>query len=512
MQDYQPIVLCILDGWGYRENGADNSINNALTPHWDKLWSTCPHSLLEASGEAVGLPRGQMGNSEVGHMNLGAGRVIYQSLPRIDKAIETGTLRSNPHLEEFIHALKVNSKTCHLIGLFSPGGIHAHQQHILELARLITEEGVPVTFHAFLDGRDTPPQSAAIYLEDLQEFCDGHPTATVGTVSGRYYAMDRDNRWERTQQAYEAMAQPQQSTPRASSPIGALEDSYNQGVTDEFVLPTAMESYMGMQEGDGLLAANFRTDRMRQILEAFLDPQFNRFARTQPVIFSNALGMVEYSTKHSQWMGTLFSSEQADKCLGQIIAEHGLKQLRTAETEKYAHVTFFFNGGREAPFPLEDRILVPSPQVATYDLQPEMSAPELTEKLIKAIRSQDYALIVVNYANTDMVGHTGNQEAAKKAVEAVDTSLGEMVAAAEATGSTLIVTADHGNVEVMNNPQTEEPHTAHTMNPVPLVIFGKNIQDCTLENGILADVAPTVLGLLNIPQPSEMTGKSLLKC
>ena len=512
MQVHQPVILCILDGWGYRENGADNSISNASTPCWDKLWSTSPHSLLEASSEAVGLPSGQMGNSEVGHMNLGAGRIIYQSLPRIDKAIETNALEAIPQLREFIKTLKAKEKTCHLMGLLSPGGIHSHQRHILELARIITEEGIPVTFHAFLYGRDTPPKSAADYLEDLQVFCDAHPLATVGTVSGRYYAMDRDNRWERTQLAYEAMVQPQKATPRSPSAIGTLEDAYNQGITDEFVLPTAMESYIGMQEGDGILVANFRADRMRQILEAFLDPEFSHFTREHSVNFSSALGMVEYSAKHNLWMTTLFPSEQPDKCLGQIIAEEGLNQLRTAETEKYAHVTFFFNGGREDPFPLEDRILVPSPQVATYDLQPEMSAPELTKQLVGAIHSQNYALIVVNYANTDMVGHTGNQEAAQKAVEVVDACLGKIMAAVEATGSTLIVTADHGNAEVMNNPQTEEPHTAHTMNPVPLVIFGKHTQGCTLGNGILADVAPTVLDLLNIPQPSEMTGKSLLKC
>jgi 2,3-bisphosphoglycerate-independent phosphoglycerate mutase len=512
MRDYPSIILCILDGWGYRENGIDNSISNASTPHWDKLWSTCPHSLLEASAETVGLPKGQMGNSEVGHMNLGAGRVIYQTLPRIDKAIETNNLRSNSQLKEFVHTLKTNGKTCHLMGLFSPGGIHSHQRHILELAQIVIEKGIPVTFHAFLDGRDTPPKSATTYLEDLQEFCDAQPLATVGTVSGRYYAMDRDNRWERTQLAYEAMSQPQKSTPRASSPIGALEDAYNQGITDEFVLPTAMESYIGMQDGDGLLAANFRADRMRQTLEAFLDTEFNHFTRAQHINFSAALGAVEYSTKHNQWMNTLFPSEQPDKCLGQIIAEQGLKQLRAAETEKYAHVTFFFNGGREAPFPFEDRTLIPSPKVATYDLQPEMSAPELTANVVEAIHSQDYALIVVNYANTDMVGHTGNQAAAEKAVEAVDDSLGKIMAAVEATHSTLIITADHGNVEVMNNPQTAEPHTAHTMNPVPLVIFGQQVQGCTLENGILADVAPTVLDLLKISQPLEMTGKSLLKC
>lgn len=512
MQDYQPIVLCILDGWGYRENGIDNSISNASTPHWDKLWSTCPHSLLEASAEAVGLPKGQMGNSEVGHMNLGAGRVIYQTLPRIDKAIKTDTLRSNCQLIEFIHTLKTNGKTCHLMGLFSPGGIHSHQRHVLELAQIVAEEGIPVTFHAFLDGRDTPPKSASAYLEDLQEFCDAHPMATVGTVAGRYYAMDRDNRWERTQLAYDAMTQPQGTTPRASSPKGALEDTYNQGITDEFVLPTAMESYAGMQDGDGLLVANFRADRMRQILEAFLDPEFKHFTRLQQVSISDSLGMVEYSAQHNKWMSSLFPSKQPDKCLGQIISEQGLKQLRTAETEKYAHVTFFFNGGREAPFPLEDRTLIPSPKVATYDLQPEMSASELTASLVAAIHSQNYALIVVNYANTDMVGHTGNQGAAEKAVEAVDDSLGKIMAAIETTNSTLIITADHGNVEMMNNPQTEGPHTAHTMNPVPLVIFGEQVQGCTLKNGILADVAPTVLDLLKISQPPEMTGKSLLKC
>lgn len=500
------VVLCILDGWGHRDNGADNAIALAKTPHWDALLEQSSHTLLEASELNVGLPEGQMGNSEVGHMNIGSGRLILQDLPRIDKAITNHTLEQESALKDFIKTLKDTKGTCHLLGLLSPGGIHSHLHHIQALAGILSDQGIPVAIHAFLDGRDTPPQSAESYLSSLLAFIKSHPLVSLATVGGRYYGMDRDKRWERIEKAYQAIVE---GTPKAHDALDYLHESYKTGLTDEFVLPTALAPYSGMKEGDGLLMANFRADRARQILTALLDPEFQDFKRSRQVHFSTALGLTEYSEILNKWMATVFPPTPIQDSLGEIISKKGWKQLRIAETEKYAHVTFFFNGGREDSFSGEDRILIPSPKVATYDLKPEMSAYELTDQLVDAIESEQYALIVANYANTDMVGHTGNFEAARQAVQAVDLCLGRIKAAVEETATCLILTADHGNAEVMVDEHLHSPHTAHTLNPVPFVLFHGPQEK--LREGKLCDIAPTILQLLNLPQPSSMTGESLLE-
>src|SRR3990167_1942268 len=389
------VVLCILDGWGHRENGEDNAISHAKTPHWDDLVAHSPHALLEASELNVGLPEGQMGNSEVGHMNIGAGRIILQDLPRIDEAVKQGLLYDLPELKEFIEKLKASKGTCHLMGLLSPGGIHSHQRHLQALAEVVASQGVPVAIHAFLDGRDTPPQSAEVYLTSLLHFIEDHKNITLPTLGGRYYGMDRDKRWERIEKAYTTMVS---GKPVVQDPLAYLQQSYAKGINDEFVEPVAISPYAGMKDGDGIFMANFRADRVRQILTALLDPAFKEFKKTAPQ-FVDALGVTEYSETLNKWIKTLFHSASFPNVLGEVISERGLKQLRIAETEKYAHVTFFFNGGREEVFPGEDRILIPSPQVATYDLKPEMSAFELTDKLVEAIESKKYAFTVVNYAN-----------------------------------------------------------------------------------------------------------------
>lgn len=500
------VVLCILDGWGHRENGSDNAIFRAKTPFWDQLLAHCPHTLLEASESHVGLPEGQMGNSEVGHMNIGAGRIILQDLPQIDDAIKYHTLEKTKAFINFINTLRQTGGTCHLLGLLSPGGIHSHERHIKTLATLLSDQGIPVAIHAFLDGRDTPPKSAKTYLTSLLQFIENRPNISLATIGGRYYGMDRDKRWDRIQKAYESIVI---GTPQTKDILAYLQESYEKGITDEFVHPIALRSYAGMQDGDGLLMANFRADRTRQILVALLDPNFNSFKRTDVPHFAAALGLTEYSETLNQWMKTVFPPSLPQDILGEIISREGLKQLRIAETEKYAHVTFFFNGGRENVFPGEDRILIPSPSVATYDLQPEMSAFELTDYLEESIKSQKYTLIIANYANTDMVGHTGNLVATQQAVETVDTCLGRVKAAVKTTGTCLLITADHGNAEKMYDQKHKSPHTAHTLNPVPFVMC--NGPQKKLHPGNLSDIAPTILEILNLVQPSAMTGNSLLE-
>ncbi|NDF12762.1 MAG: 2,3-bisphosphoglycerate-independent phosphoglycerate mutase [Proteobacteria bacterium] len=503
----KPVVLCILDGWGHREEKDSNAIAAAHTPVWNRLVKQYPHSLLGTSGLDVGLPEGQMGNSEVGHMNIGAGRVVMQDLPRIDLAIKDGSLAKEAVLRDFIAKLKTSKGTCHLLGLVSDGGVHAHIGHIIGLAKIISEAGVPVAIHAFTDGRDTPPESAKTFIPALEKAIAGFKGVTIATVSGRYYAMDRDNRWERVKLAYDAMASV--SAPKAAKAEVAVLDSYKAKLSDEFIKPVVIGSYAGMKDGDGLLMANFRSDRARQILAAFADPAFKGFER-KPLKFASLLGMVEYSDALNAFFPALFKPEKLTHILGEVVAEKGLKQLRIAETEKYAHVTFFFSGGRETEFKGEERVLIPSPKVATYDMKPEMSAHEVTDKLVESIESNKYDLVVVNYANTDMVGHTGIQSAAVKAVEAVDTSLGRLTEVVLRKKGALLITADHGNAEMMTDPETKEPHTAHTLNPVPFVLVSSNVNG-TLMNGKLCDIAPTILSLMHIPQPKEMSGKSLLK-
>ena len=501
----KPLVLAILDGWGERDSPQHNAMAQAKLPVWHALMRDYPHGQLNASELFVGLPSGQMGNSEVGHMNIGSGRVLMQELPKIDAAIADVSLKKNPRLQEFISTLKKSGDTCHLMGLLSPGGVHSHQSHMAALATIMMEAGVKVAVHAFLDGRDTPPKSALEYVKQFER----ESKARIATISGRYYAMDRDKRWERVQKAYDTLVAAKGE--RFASAESAIEKSYAAGVTDEFVLPCVIGDYTGMKDGDGLLMANFRADRAREILTALLDPDFREFPRKN-VKFAAALGMVKYSKELNRFMAALFPPQPLAHIFGEIISEAGLKQLRIAETEKYAHVTFFFNGGREQPFAGEERILVPSPKVATYDLKPEMSAYEVTDKLIAALASDKFDVIVVNSANADMVGHTGDIGAAIKAVEAIDACLGKVSAAVLAKGGALFITADHGNAEQMFDEETQQPHTAHTVNLVPALIIGARLKGkkLALPEGKLADIAPTLLALLGLPQPEEMTGTPLI--
>jgi 2,3-bisphosphoglycerate-independent phosphoglycerate mutase len=504
----RPLVLCILDGWGERPNGADNAIARARTPVWHELMRRWPHAHLQASEHYVGLPDGQMGNSEVGHTNLGAGRVVMQDLPRIDRAVAEGKLAGMPALQDFMAKVKAAGGTAHVMGLVSPGGVHSHQRQIAALAVILAEAGLPVAVHAFLDGRDTPPKSAIGYLKQFEADVAGHKMLRIATVAGRYYAMDRDQRWDRVEKAYRALTAGEGE--HAGDAVKAVEAAYARGETDEFVLPTAIGGYRGMKDGDGVLFANFRADRIREIAGALVDPDFSGFARAKRIAFTAALGLTEYSEELNPYLATLFPPEDLHDTFGEIVANAGMKQLRIAETEKYAHVTFFFNGGRETVFPGEERILVPSPKVATYDLQPEMSAPEVTDKVVDAIGSGHFDVVVINYANTDMVGHTGHLGAAIKAVETVDRCLGRLDNAIEAAGGTLVITADHGNAEVMRDPETGEPYTAHTLNPVPLIIVHPPGAIARVDNGRLADVAPTLLDILGLPKPAAMTGHSLI--
>lgn len=504
----RPVLLCILDGWGHRTDLSNNAILGARTPNFDRLVATCPQGLIDASETFVGLPKGQMGNSEVGHMNLGAGRVAVPDLPRIDNAIEDGTLAKSPILAGTIERLKESGAALHLMGLASPGGVHAHQDHLVFLANLVAGQGVPVWIHAFLDGRDMPPRSALECLDHIQAGLKPGLPIRFATVTGRFYAMDRDKRWERVTLAYDAMVDA--GGEAATTPTEAVDKAYAAKLDDEFVLPTVIDGYAGMKDGDGLLMFNYRSDRAREILTALLDPRFDGFNRNRVVAFATAIGMVEYSAALNPFLKTLFPPEIIRMGLGETVSRAGLKQLRIAETEKYAHVTFFFNGGEERVFEGEERILVPSPKVKTYDMKPEMSAPEVTGKLVEAIGSGTFDLIVVNYANTDMVGHTGDLGAATRAVEAVDACLGRLMQAIQAAGGVMFVTADHGNAEQMYDEQSHQKHTQHTLNRVPALLFNGPASVSSLSDGKLADVAPTLLALMGVPQPVEMTGTSLL--
>jgi 2,3-bisphosphoglycerate-independent phosphoglycerate mutase len=509
----RPGVLCILDGWGWRpDHAADNAIAAASKagklPNFDRMLADCPHGLLSTSGRSVGLPDGQMGNSEVGHMNIGAGRVVMQDLPRIDDAMADGSLAARPALAALIAKAKEAKGAVHVMGLLSPGGVHSHQDHIAALVRAVSGEGLPVFVHAFLDGRDTPPKSALGFLKAFESAIEGLAGVRMATVSGRYYAMDRDKRWDRVGKAYDAIVSA--GGQRFDTAFEAIEASYAQNVTDEFVVPCVIGDYSGASDGDAMLFGNFRADRAREISIALLDPAFKDFDRARVVQFCAAAGLTEYSEPLKAFMTALFPAEDIGDTIGEYVASLGLKQLRIAETEKYAHVTFFLNGGREEPFAGEDRILVPSPRIATYDQQPEMSAFEVTKKLEDAILSEKYDLVVVNYANPDMVGHTGVMDAAVHAVEAIDQCLGRLRAAVEKVGGVMLLTADHGNVEMMKDPETGEPHTAHTTLDVPVVVINaKSNQGPKIENGKLADVAPTLLDLMGLKKPAQMSGHSL---
>ncbi|WP_138468896.1 2,3-bisphosphoglycerate-independent phosphoglycerate mutase [Poseidonocella sp. HB161398] len=500
----KPVVLCILDGWGKRADTAYNAPALAETPTFDRIMATCPSAELTTHGPVVGLPKGQMGNSEVGHTNIGAGRTVAMDLGQIDLAIEDGSFAENETLKGFIAAMKETGGTAHLMGVVSDGGVHGHILHILAAARVLCDAGVPVAIHAVTDGRDVAPSSAAGFMTELAEGLQND--AKIVTVTGRYWCMDRDNRWDRVESAYRAWTVA--DARRADDAGTAVAEAYAAGETDEFIKPTVIGEYQGMQEGDGFFCLNFRADRAREILAALGAPGFDGFDPAPRPHFAQMLGMVEYSDAHNGFMKTVFPKRAIANTLGAWVAKQGLTQFRLAETEKYPHVTFFLNGGKETPEEGEDRFMPQSPKVATYDLQPEMSSVEVTDKFVEAI-GKGYDLIVVNYANPDMVGHTGDLEAAKKACEAVDQGLARVLPALEKAGGAMIVTADHGNCEQMWDPETNGPHTAHTLNPVPVALVG-GPEGATLHDGILADLAPTVLQLMELNTPPEMTGKSLI--
>ena len=503
-------LLIVLDGWGHAEAPGDpaqreNAIAAAHTPVWDRLWAQAPNTLLSASSEEVGLPTGQMGNSEVGHMNLGAGRVMRQDLTRIDHALATGDFFANPALEGAIDASLASGGALHVMGLLSPGGVHSHEEQIAAFVGHAKKRGAKVRLHAFLDGRDTPPKSAAASLKRIEQDFPG----TMASIAGRYYPMDRDRHWDRVERAYDALVRGEAAF-RFSDSMTALEAAYQRGETDEFVQPTSVgaEGQQGIVDGDAVVFMNFRADRARQLSRAFLAKDFEGFKRTRL-----RLGAFVTLTRYADDIDApcAFDNEVPAHTFGEVLASLGKTQLRIAETEKYAHVTFFFSGGREESFAGERRILVPSPSVPTYDLAPAMSAREVTDQLVAAIETGEFDAIVCNFAGGDMVGHTGVFDAAVQAVETIDECLGRIEAAVTRTGSTCLVTADHGNVERMIDHQSEQPHTAHTASPVPLVYLGPEAVTFS-QGGALADVAPTLLTLMGIPVPKEMTGRPLSHC
>ncbi len=508
----KPILLMILDGWGHREEIEGNAIAQAKVPNFHRLEETYPHTFLDASGEEVGLPEGQMGNSEVGHLNMGAGRVVYQELTRINKAIKDKTFFKNAVLIEAMKNARLQNKAFHLMGLLSDGGVHSHIAHLFALLEMAKEQGLKeVYIHAILDGRDVLPRSAKQYIIQLEQKIRELGIGKIASVSGRYYVMDRDHRWERLEKAYQALVMGEGKF--AAGALAALESSYDVRVTDEFVPPTVIVDEVGkavgtIQEGDSVLFFNFRSDRAREISHAIVDEKVTEFAcPVHPRV--HFVCMTSY--EDTICTPIAFPQQNLKNTLGEVLSLRGLKQLRIAETEKYAHVTFFFNGGIEEPDPGEERILIPSPKVATYNLQPEMSAPELTQTLLEQLRKNTYDVIILNFANPDMVGHTGVLTATIKAVEAVDRCLGEIVDELQKMGGTLLVTADHGNAEAKVDLATDLPLTAHSINKVPFILVKDELKMQKLrESGALCDVAPTLLELLNIPKPEEMTGQSLI--
>jgi 2,3-bisphosphoglycerate-independent phosphoglycerate mutase len=502
----KPAVLLILDGWGYSESDDFNAIHAARTPVWDRLWQEHPHTLIGTAGADVGLPAGQMGNSEVGHLNLGAGRVVFQELTRVSRAVESGEFFSNTALTQAIDKARAANGALHIFGLLSPGGVHSHEKHIHALVRMAVERGCEKVFmHAFLDGRDTPPRSAAPSLEALQKVMDEVGGGRIATIIGRYYAMDRDNRWERVQVAYDMLTQGSAEF-EAADAQAALQAAYDRDETDEFVKATRIGDPAPIEDGDAVVFMNYRADRARELTRTFIEQDFDGFQREKVPRLSAYVSLTEYNEEFL--IPVAFPPERLSNGFGEYLAQNGRRQLRLAETEKYAHVTFFFNGGREEAFEGEERILVPSPKVATYDLQPEMSAPEVTDNLVAAIESGDYDAIICNFANPDMVGHTGIYEAAVRAIETIDRCLGRIIDALQRAGGELLITADHGNAEQMVDRETGQPHTAHTNNPVPLIYVGR--EAFLREDGALCDIAPTLLQIMGLEQPAEMSGRSLV--
>jgi len=503
----KPVLLIILDGFGHREECENNAICQARKPRWDQLWARFPHTTIDASEKWVGLPKDQMGNSEVGHMNIGAGRVVYQDYTRIEHAIETGEFEKNAVLGKALEIARAQGRALHILGLLSPGGVHSHESQIHALLEMAVHSGVrDVRVHAFLDGRDTPPKSAEASLVALQRKCDELKAGRIATLCGRYYAMDRDQRWERVRQAYDLVTQGKAEFSCANATEG-LKLAYARGETDEFVKATRVGEPAPMNDGDAVVFMNFRADRARQLTRALTNPGFDGFPRERFPRLGYYCTLTRYGDDFAQ-IPAAFPPQSVSNGFGEYLSRQGLKQLRIAETEKYAHVTYFFNGGVEAPYPGEERTLVPSPRVATYDLKPEMSAYEVTDKLIEAIKSRRYDAIICNFANGDMVGHTGNLAAATRAIEVLDECIGRVVAAMQAIGGEVLITADHGNAETMLDPATKQAHTAHTLNVVPLLYIGRKAK--IADGGALQDVAPTLLAMMGLPQPPEMTGKALI--
>jgi 2,3-bisphosphoglycerate-independent phosphoglycerate mutase len=505
------MALIILDGWGYSESTEYNAIAAARKPNWDRLWSEFPHTLVRGSGAEVGLPADQMGNSEVGHLNLGAGRVVYQEYTRVSRSIKTGSFFTNQTLVDAVDLAKDTGKAVHIMGLLSPGGVHSHEDHIHAMVELAVKRGADkVYLHAFLDGRDTPPRSAAASIEKMENKFAEVGGGRFASMIGRYFAMDRDHRWPRIQKAYDLITLGEGEY-QAETAMQGLEMAYARGETDEFVKATAIvpanTQPVKVEDGDVMIFMNYRSDRARQITRPFIEPDFDCFPRKATPKLGRFVSLTEYNSKYD--IPVAYPPDRLKNVFGEYISRLGLHQLRIAETEKYAHVTFFFNGGREEPFEFEDRILVKSPDVATYDQKPEMSAPEVTEKLVAAVDSGKYDVIICNYANPDMVGHTGNFEATVKAIEYLDTCIGQVVEAIQKAGGEILITADHGNAEQMRDPETGQPHTAHTTNPVPLIYVGRNLR-LVKNGGALSDIAPTMLDLMDLPQPPEMTGHSLI--
>ena len=504
---HRPLALIIMDGWGYSEDPDNNAILAANTPVWDHLWQDYPHTLINASGQGVGLPGDQMGNSEVGHLNLGAGRVVYQEFTRISKAIEDGAFFQNPVLTAGVDKAIEHDKAVHIFGLLSDGGVHSHEEHIHAMVKLAVDRGARhVYVHAFLDGRDTAPKSAQASIDKLEAVFAEQGRGRLASMIGRYYAMDRDKRWNRVEAAYRLIAEGEAEF-QADNATEALERAYAREETDEFVKATSIGEPVRIEDGDSIVFMNFRADRAREITECFIKPDFDGFIRPREIKLAEYVTLTEYKKDYSSPIA--FPNEKMKNILGAYLSSLGLKQLRIAETEKYAHVTFFFNGGLENPFEGEDRILVPSPKVDTYDQQPEMSAPEVADKLAEAIHSEKYDVIICNFANADMVGHTGNFDAAVKAVEALDQCLGTVWRALKSVGGEMIVTADHGNAERMVNHETGQAHTAHTNNVVPLLFAGR--EAICHENGTLSDIAPTMLSLMDLPIPEEMSKHLLIE-
>lgn len=506
------LILTILDGWGEDFTHTDtNAIEVGKTPVWHRILQENINNTLITYGEDVGLPEGQMGNSEVGHTNIGAGRIVFQEFPKINRSIANGEFAQQPQFAETIKILKENNQAMHIMGLFSPGGVHSHMDHFLKAAEIFASASIQTYLHLFTDGRDTPPQSADKYFKKLDDLVNKYNNLQVATVSGRYYAMDRDNRWERIQLAYNAIVSGQGE--KAKDYHEAVKNAYNNKLTDEFILPTVIGDYQGMQDNCAIFMINFRSDRVRQILSALLDPSFDKMERTRTIKFSKKLGMVFYSKTLDPLLETIFPPNNLSNSLGEWLSKKGLKQLRVAETEKYPHVTFFFSGGREQPFEQEDRILIPSPKVATYDLQPEMSAIEITDNLEKVLNEQTYDFIVVNYANGDMVGHTGVLQAAAKAAETVDGCLERLEKLVKKNNYNWLIIADHGNCETMWDYENNAPHTQHTTNLVRIILANQynKTKFTGLVPGKLADVAPTILKLMDVEIPKDMDGTPLLK-